>query len=1137
MSDNKSSSNNQSYNSFFSEYQKKNLYKNDSLFSYSSNNKNNIQSTKYFDVYKQVKEEMKQNNSGKNPKNKNLKKNQLLYNLYLKNANQIDNYIQNNYPNITLEGTKNLDGINEVDLANEIKNNQSHWREMNQGLKYRNPELNKNCEKLNLTPIPINKDIDQMNEYEKREFEKTKKNAVFMRKMEYTHAKPVPITEEYINNKNRKEMILKYMTLNKIKIIQRWFRKYRNIKNEKELINNRTPYYDENDVYKLWEEQYKKDQEQFIQYKNNLIKFNEESNSNNNIKNNNKENNGDYNDNNKNINDNIINNDNPYINNNINNNYNTNNNINDYTNINKANDNANINFDDNINNNRNANINDNTNNYNYNYNNKYYRNVDFNSNITNKNPNYNIDNKNNGNINNNNKNNYNDEIDNNFNNNKYNNNHNIQTENSFYITGNKAKFFDNSKPQFDDLEQINLLSNPKTNIFKTQNNSSFNYYGSNKNDNPYKNNYINQLYAEKENSFDIININQNNNIDIIDNQLEIKSKPILNICFLSKYKILVSHETNELPKLKLIQYRIKEFLRNRKTKLNNDNNNNMYNTYYNKDKNNNINTSTPNNIKNINTNTPNINNSNNSSSDILDNMNDIKNNSLNKSYGRNKMMSELDSLQFFHNLTINKDGENFFDKIIGNEDGDENNSSCHKEKSINKNILKAKKNNIKNNNNNSNYSLSSENDNNSINNNSNIINKNKNNIIYIRKKSTTLNGKNKNDKTKMIIKDGISKNFYFDKIYYQNLDDIILKIKEIQSQIVTFLHKKEYNDNSYYRNYSSSSSLSIDINANENENNSDNLNIKVRDRKNNVNNFEIENNNNFNLESEDINNDNSNDKLKILKKLVIKKNKKLNNELNNNVKEYYDKKNKLNQIISITKTKLPLKIINIIKEHLKPIFIDIYQYNTIDYRRKKILLKIFNNINSKLKRCFEIWSDRPINLLIYKSKNCKYYHSLKILNNKIKRLIQAILNAYIRKYFNILILEYLNINNIDINNNQILYFVNKGNKNINIINNILKYNYPEIDENNFNNRINLKDYINILEKLNTNENINIIKNQKNENNKKLANRKSKFKVENDINIYKKNKIKSYTPIKVRNNNKQKYHKKIIKKHNNSIDSS
>ena len=340
------------------------------------------------------------------------------------------------------------------------------------------------------------------------------------------------------------------------------------------------------------------------------------------------------------------------------------------------------------------------------------------------------------------------------------------------------------------------------------------------------------------------------------------------------------------------------------------------------------------------------------------------------------------------------------------------------------------------------------------------------------------------------------------------MDDIFLKIKEIQAQIVTFLHQKEYNNNSYYKNYSSSSSLNIDIDANEN-NNSDIGNIKFRDGKNNFNNYEIENNDNFNIEPKDNNIGKNSDKLIILKKLLIKNNKKLNNELKNNVNEYYEKNNKLNRLINITKKKLPLKIIKIIKEHLKPIFIDIYQYNTIDYIRKKILLKLFNNINSKLKRCFEIWSDRPINLLNYKSRNYKYYHSLKILNNKIKQLIHAILNVYIRKYFNILILEYLDINDIDINNNQILYFLNKGNKNINIINNLLKLNYPGIDMSiNNNNKINLKDYINVLEKLNTNENINIIQNQENENKKKLKYRKSKFKVENDINIYKKNNIKA-----------------------------
>ena len=182
-----------------------------------------------------------------------------------------------------------------------------------------------------------------------------------------------------------------------------------------------------------------------------------------------------------------------------------------------------------------------------------------------------------------------------------------------------------------------------------------------------------------------------------------------------------------------------------------------------------------------------------------------------------------------------------------------------------------------------------------------------------------------------------------------------------------------------------------------------------------------------------------------------------------------------------------------------------------------------------MRRYFYIWAQRPLKLLIYKSKNCKYYHSLNILNNKINKLIHTIYKIYIKKYFIIFIIAYLNSYNIDINNNQLLYFLNKGNKNTNIINYIFKFNN---DIKNKNNKIMLKDYLNIIDRLNTDENIDII--QKNEMKDKeideYRNRSSKFKIINDLDIYKKSNIKSYTPIKTRNigSQKNKKNKKNLK---------
>ena len=120
-----------------------------------------------------------------------------------------------------------------------------------------------------------------------------------------------------------------------------------------------------------------------------------------------------------------------------------------------------------------------------------------------------------------------------------------------------------------------------------------------------------------------------------------------------------------------------------------------------------------------------------------------------------------------------------------------------------------------------------------------------------------------------------------------------------------------------------------------------------------------------------------------------------------------------------------MKILN---AHLKGIFNDIYQYENIYYRREKILLKIFNNILPKLKRYFYRWSNRPLKLLIYKSKSVKYYNSLITINNNIKKLIHSIYTIFISKYFYHLIINYLYSNNIDITNIKIFSALNNKKK-------------------------------------------------------------------------------------------------------------
>ena len=908
----------------------------DDSYIYDFNNKNTVKKLKYFDIYNQIKEEMKQNTSNdKNKKNK-FKKTKIIDDLYIKNTDLINNYLEGNYSIIDVEGTKELDGVEKKNLAKEVKNNQSHWRQkiLGSGLQYRNPELNKKCKKLNYTPIPINIDNETMNNLQKNELDKAKHKAKYTRIMEYTHAYPPPLSEEdYLRQKQKRELIIRKRLdiINKAKIIQNWYRwikKYRNLKKQKEKFRNKK---NNNaiDIYNYWEKS----------IKNNYKLYNTENN-------------------------------------------------------------------------------------------------------------------------------YKEDI---FINNNY-----IQKVNTFNIIGNKINYFDTSKTEYDDLYKITFLAKKPVN-----------------NNNNNKNNYI-KLYPRKENSFIIINNNSfNNNIPFLNNYIddEIVFKPMKKCCFITKSDMILLNR-DEIIKIELIQNKIKIYLKNKTKRINNNKSLNINKSFH-------------------------------SLNTIFDNKNHIKNKSDNKSHNK-YIISDLDSLQFFHNLTINKDSEILFDNLISNKRKNDNTNKNEEESfkneknkevcpyyNYNLNLLK---------------SLSNHND--SLNSNKENIfnNSSKNNSLSLEKLEITFKGQN-NFKIKKIVKDFTNKNYYFEKKRYKNLEKLFLKIKDLQSKIVLFLHKKELTNNSINKgNFSSSSYSNENINSYEDENNY-NINEekqKLRNPKINNNNLVIENINNFNLD----NTKNNNDKLKLLKFLVIKNNKKLNNELKNNINSYYDKKGEMKYLTGITKKKLPMKLIKIIKEYLKPIFIDIYRYNSIISKRKQALLTIFNNITSKLKYYFYIWSGMPLKLLIYKSNNPRYYHSLNILNNKIIRLIHSILNCFIKKYFYLLISRYLYDNNIDINNNHILNFLNNGGGNLKIINEIFKYNNNIEDRNN--NKMNLIEFLNILEKLNNDENIDVIKNKEikiNEINHKKKN--SNFKIINDIDIYKKNKVKNYTPIKTIF--KQKYNKKDNKK--------
>ena len=750
----------------------KNRLKNSSKLSQRSNisnkslnstnsNKPNIQNKrtkhlKYFDIYNQIKEEITKNYKDKKNANtaKDLKREYLLDNLYLKNTSQINNFYDKNYSNIEIQGTKDLEGIYKKDLTSQVKNNQNNFIQ-NMPLKYRNPELNKNCKKVNFTPIPYMPNKELMTSLEKKEFEKAIQKVIFIRKMEYTHAKPPPKSfgdNNYIK-KNEKNLGYKINNILKAaKLIQKWYRFIKKIRKNTKKTKN----------------------------KNRYIKIlNEEK--------------CDYNENNQ---------------------------------LNKQN-------------------------------------------------------------------------------------------------------LKNSKVENKNFENINIKRNISFRI-KEQNNSK--------------------------------------NLKHVD----IKIKPVNNNCYISKGCLNLLNNSPDIDYLNLIQRKIKNFLKNKnkispykiykkliqnKNKIENSLNNESINSY---------------------------------EKDLADFLNNSE-----YIFSKKRIISNINSLQSFHNMTIQND-----DKKISNKFFKEQDDNSELKSIINNQIV--------------NY------------NNDNNFNEEENLLNF---SFNSGKNKNKNDNTKIIqIKKDYEKNFYISKNIYYNNTELIVKLTDLQSNIKNYLHKKDKNMNN---NIYSENSSEIDD-------------------KNNKNNDSIE----------------KKDKTKILKILLNKYNKKWNKEVDNNINIYRDINEEKNKIIKITKKKLAMTLIKIINNHLKEVYNDIYQYQNIYYKRKQILLKIFNNIISKLKRYFYRWSNRPLKLLIYKTKSVKYYNSLFTLNNNIKKLIYSIYSVFISKYFYKLIINYLYQNNIDITNNKMFLFLNNKKK-LKLFHEISKnINQKKIE----NNELNIIEYFKQFENLNNDEN-------------------------------------------------------------------
>ena len=337
-------------------------------------------------------------------------------------------------------------------------------------------------------------------------------------------------------------------------------------------------------------------------------------------------------------------------------------------------------------------------------------------------------------------------------------------------------------------------------------------------------------------------------------------------------------------------------------------------------------------------------------------------------FEKKRIISKLDSLQSIHNLSV-KDNENMLSNKLLKDFEDYN-------LNINDKI-----------NNNSN--------NDDIDSDSNLLNFSFN--------SDKTKKKIDNDKVINIKKyKKCNKDFFISKIIYYDYNDLICRIKFLQNYIRKYLHHENK------RNKLMHSENSSEI--------SDIYEFKKKEK----NDYKIENNF-FNLNSNE-----KSAKEKILKILLNKYNKKLNKEVDNTINIYYNKNSQKNQIMKISKNKLAIVLVKIIKNYLKEIFNNVYNYKSINYKREYTLLKCFNNIISRLRRYFFRWSNRPLKLLIYKSKSVKYYNSLIILNNNIKRLIKSIYNIFISRYYYILIINYSKINNDDIMNSKMfLSFNNK----------------------------------------------------------------------------------------------------------------
>ena len=153
--------------------------------------------------------------------------------IYLRNLNNLNNFLQKakNLKGVTLRGNRLLENIS-INQFNEFF--REYGRNIEKKLKrhvlnYFYPLNNKPKlmgQKMNLTPIPLKRNIYLKNDKEKKDYKNAERAAVILRRLEYTHGLG--------GNKNKSEKIFFYLLKGAALIIEDWWIQIARNKKKKE---------------------------------------------------------------------------------------------------------------------------------------------------------------------------------------------------------------------------------------------------------------------------------------------------------------------------------------------------------------------------------------------------------------------------------------------------------------------------------------------------------------------------------------------------------------------------------------------------------------------------------------------------------------------------------------------------------------------------------------------------------------------------------------------------------------------------------------------------------------------------------------------------------------------------------------